>query len=90
MLMTALQLAALVVVARWPQRWLVLALAAAPLFALALLTKQTALAGPLAAGLWLLWHGFAARRGWRPFAPALALGGGLILWLGIPFAVLTR
>ena len=89
MLMTALQMAALVVIARWPRRWPVIFFGGAPLLALALFTKQTALAAPLAVFLFLVWQGYGARqKGWRPYAPVLALLGGLALWVGVPFLIM--
>jgi hypothetical protein len=57
-----------------PLTWL-----AIPLFALAIFTKQTALWGPLAAGLFLLVR--------RP-RPAIIWGLVLLLAVGIPFALL--
>lgn len=84
MLMTALQLAGLVLVGagvRSGRSWLTWA-ALVP-FVLALYTKQTALAGPAAAGVYLaLNYG----RQWRK---TLAWGIGLALAIGLPFIVLN-
>lgn len=84
MLMTALQLAGLVLVAlanRTGRGWLAF-LAIIP-FALAFYTKQTALAGPFAALLFLAW--LNGRR-WRL---TLAWAAGLALAVGLPFLLLN-
>ena len=84
MLMTALQLAGLTLVALGANRnqtWLIVG--SILFFTLALYTKQTALAGPLAAGLYVtLWYG----RRWRFW---LAWWLGLVGAVGLPFLVLN-
>ncbi len=84
MLMTALQLAGLALVAlgtRRQKNWLIW-LALLP-FVLALFTKQTALAAPLAATIYLaFWYG----RRWRQW---LAWLTGLTLSTGLPFLLIN-
>lgn len=84
MLMTALQLGGLALVAEGARRkndWIILA-SALP-FTLALYTKQTALAGPAAAFIFLA---FYYGRNWRKTASWLVLQG---LVAGVPFVLLT-
>lgn len=84
MLMTAFQLAGLTLVAEGVRRQRFgLTLAAVGPFALALFTKQTALAGPVAALVWLV---FVYGRQWRKTALWLVAQAAVA---GLPFLVLN-